>query len=290
MKRNRTSFLAAHALLAILIPCAGTSVALGQETKPAQPTEATEALPEAQVIHDKFIEAIGGADTIKGLKTRTSKATLEFPQGNIKATVLAYLAEGSMYSVMEVPSFGQLESGVADGVAWQKNTVQGVTIMDGPEREELIRESDLQNEINFSKYYTKMETVGSAEVDGKKTYKVEFTPLSGEKQTRYFEADSGLLVKVDNIAVTPSGKLPVSTTLTDYRDVNGVKLAFKSMQTTPMGQFSMTYESITYNTDVPMDKLKLPDDVKAMAEKKKSGGDAPKPEAPKAPEPTPAPK
>jgi len=92
------------------------------------------------------------------------------------------------------------------------------------------------------------------------------------------------------IAVTPSGKLPVSTTLTDYRDVNGVKLAFKSMQTTPMGQFSMTYESITYNTDVPMDKLKLPDDVKAMAEKKKSGGDAPKPEAPKAPEPTPAPK
>ncbi len=258
------------------------------QTTPAQPTAPAERLPDARDLHAKYIKSLGGEATIMGLKTAASKAKIEVPAQQMTATLVLYQTDNAMYSATDIAGFGQVEAGLADGIAWQKNSMTGPQIMEGPERDEFLRENDLHAALHVDKHYTKMETTGVADVEGKKCYKVEFTPLAGEKEVRYYEDESGLVVRVDTIKEMQGNKFPVTMTISDYRDVDGFKAPFKMSQTMMQMSSTITFESIAYNKDVPAEKLKLPADVKALADKKKSGGDAPKteppkPEAPKTP-------
>ncbi len=280
--------LSATAVMGLL--CGLAPVAGAQEAaKPAAASQPAEKLPEAKEIHAKFIKALGGEEAIKGLKTRVSKANIDIPAQGMKATVTSYQSTGSIYVMMDLANVGQMETGLTEGVAWQRSLMTGPQVMDGGEREQLVREADLQNEINVDKYFTKMETVGTGEVDGKKCYKVEFTPTTGEKQTRYYEVESGLLVKIESMQQMQGNPIPVTATMSDYRDVDGVKAPFKMTQSMMQISSTITYEMIAYNKDVPAEKLKTPDEIKAVVEKKKAADagktEAPKtPEAPKAPE------
>lgn len=271
----------------LALVCGTPGSALAQDSKPAAVAQPSEKLPDGAAVHASYIKALGGEEVLKGVKSRISTAKLEMP-GGMTAKLDSYQAGGSMYVLMDLTGFGKVESGLTEGICWQRDPARGSQIMTGPEKDQLVREADLQNDLNVSKYFTKLETVGTAEVDGKNCYKVEYTPTSGEKQTRYFDVESGLLVKIESVQEMQGGKQPVSATISDYREVDGIMVSYKMTQSAMGASSSIIYETIAFNKDVPEDKLKTPADIKALAEKKKAAAEAPaaepKKEEPKKPE------
>lgn len=266
--------------VAVFCLAGGVVPALAQEKAP-QAAQPAEKLPDAKELHAKYIKAIGGEEAIKGLKSRVTTSKLNIPAQNMSAKITSYQSDGKIYVVTEIAQFGNIESGYVDNIAWSKMAMTGPQILEGAEREQLLRESDLQADLEVSKYYTKLETVGTEEVDGKKAYKVEFTPISGETQTRFFDDESGLLVKVEMVQESPQGKIPMTAVMSDYRDVNGVKVPFKTVQKAQGMEIEMVIESAAHNTEIAADKFNLPADVKALADKKKAIKEGVKPEGTK---------
>ncbi|MCG3122620.1 MAG: hypothetical protein GIKADHBN_01012 [Phycisphaerales bacterium] len=280
MKRNWTSRVMGVVGVAGIACVMGLAVpAMAQDTKAPAAAQPAEGLPEFKEIQARFIEALGGEDALRNVTSRTSKANFDIPAQNMKGTVVSFQKNDAMFAEMELAGM-KMESGYADGVVWQRNPMAGPMLIEGPEREEMIKEADLQSELDLGKYFSSMQVTGTADVDGKKAYKVEMTPIKGEKHTRFYDAESGLLVKIEAVRDMQGSKVPTTTRLLDYRQVDGVKIPFKMVQTMMNIESSMVIESLEINKDIAEDKLSLPADIKALVEKKKSGGE-PKPEAPK---------
>ena len=67
----------------------------------------------------------------------------------------------------------------------------------------------------------------------------------------YFAADSGLLVRLVRYTDTPVGRIPTQIDYADYRDVSGIKMAFKWTTTWTDGRSVTELSSVQAN--VPID-------------------------------------
>lgn len=246
---------------------ASPALAVGQPAAPAAAEKST--LPNGKEIHARYIKAIGGEEAIKGVRSKRNVGVFEIPAQAMTGKIESLQAHGAMYSAMEMMGM-KFESGLSGEVAWQRNPMTGPTLMEGSERDQLVKECDLQSEVNLDKYYTSVDTIGKADVEGVECFKVEFAPLSGPKQIRYYEAGSGLLVKLEGEQESQGNTYNVSTMLLDYREVAGIKVPFKMTSSMVGMSSSMTYETIELNVDIPKEKFEIPEDVRKLVDKKKA--------------------
>ena len=97
------------------------------------------------------------------------------------------------------------------------------------------------------------EVKGIEKVGGEDCYKVEFTPEKGTKVTDFYSTKTFLLMKRRGVSVsgTSDVTLPYSVTFSDYREVDGIKLPFKSVSSNPaMGETIVTVKSVKHNTAI----------------------------------------
>ena len=66
----------------------------------------------------------------------------------------------------------------------------------------------------------------------------------------YFDADSGLLVRLVRYTDTPVGRIPTQIDYADYRDVSGIKMAFKWTTTWTDGRSVTELSSVQINAPV----------------------------------------
>ena len=79
----------------------------------------------------------------------------------------------------------------------------------------------------------------------------------------YFDVDSGLLVRRVNLRRTALGPLPITSDISDYRDVNGVKMPFKITQATPDSIQNIEVSEIKVNVPVDDAKFAMPKETQA---------------------------
>lgn len=251
----------------------------------AVPTLAQEdKLPSAEKIMEKSIEAQGGRAAFEKLTSRVSKGSIEVSMGeqNQKGGVTAYAqAPNKRYVEM---TFGEqkVERGTDGDVFWELSP-RGASIKEGEEREIQIRRSRFNSLLYWRENYEKVETIGKVDVDGRSCYEVELTPKVGARETVYFDRKTGLPVKMETSEQTPAGNVAVESFQEDYREVDGVKLPFKTVQKIAvMGQtqtITTIWQSIKHNEAIPPARFELPDKIKELSR----GGE--KPASPPAPKP-----
>jgi len=225
---------------------------------------AAQDLPKADDVLAKYVKAVG--KYVKDgkpaeLKSRVTKGTFTLVDMGMDADMESYLAPPNSYTKIEFEAFGSLERGVKDGVAWQINPMEGPSILEGQQKAAALRDSSGFIEFeNWKKNFSKAETTGEGTVGDAACYKVLMTPKEGPPVTCFFDKKSGLLLKT---ALEAQG-LTIESTLSDYKETDGVKMAHKVA--TEGGQFGMeiTYESVKYNVDLPKDRFDLPDEIKAL--------------------------
>ena len=67
----------------------------------------------------------------------------------------------------------------------------------------------------------------------------------------FFNAASGLLVRIESMTASPLGALPRRWDYEDYRKVDGVRVPFKVRETDPDYTYSWEFSSVRHN--VPVD-------------------------------------
>ncbi len=93
--------------------------------------------------------------------------------------------------------------------------------------------------------------------------------IEGSVITAYVDAKTYLTYRTDLTLNTAMGDFDMIIYNEDYRAVDGVQYAHKS-RIEIMGQKRLiTIESIEHNIDMPKDRFKLPDEIKALVAKNK---------------------
>jgi hypothetical protein len=228
------------------------------------------ALPKAEAVFDRFIEVTGGKAAYEKLKNRVITATLEMPAMNLKMKMTSYQAGSPdrMYVLTEVPNMGSNEQGFNGEVAWDKSAMMGARIKEGGERAMFMRQATFNPELNWKKLYKEMKTLGIEDVEGKPAIKVEMTSHDGKTDVSFYDKESGLLVKLLTTFSGPAGDMQVESMVTDYKVVDGLKLAHKMKQKIGMQEVVSVFEKIEHNVDIPANKFDLPAEIKELLSKK----------------------
>jgi outer membrane lipoprotein-sorting protein len=99
--------------------------------------------------------------------------------------------------------------------------------------------------------FKEFEVASTETIDGKDAVKL-IAKNEGKPQTElWFDAQTGLVVRLVRYAETPLGRNPTQINYADYRDANGVKIPFRWTVARPSGRFTIQIDESQEN--VPVD-------------------------------------
>lgn len=229
---------------------------------------ADEALPTPDAIIARYVEVTGGKAAYEKRTSEIATGTVDYAAQGLKGTLERYSeAPDKSYTAIEFQGVGKFESGVANGVAWEKSNLLGPRVKSGVEKSQALREAVFNHELNWKKLYDKAETAGVETIDGEECYKVVFTPADGKPETTYYQKKSGLVVKVGMVTVNQMGDVPVEEVVSDYKNFDGVLMPSKVVQRAAGQEIIMTIDTVKVNQPIPADRFEPPADIKALLAK-----------------------
>ena len=244
--------------LMILTLCSAIAVvafAQGGQQKPATDAKPA-ALPTADQILDKYVQAIGGKAAIEKQTSRVSKGSFEIPAVGASGTAEIYeKAPNKNAAIITIPGFGVIQEGYDGKTAWAQDPQSGLREKAGAELATAKLDGEFHKPIKIKQLYPKIVVKGKDKVGDRDVFVVEATPVESSTETWYFDAQSGLILRQDAERESPQGKQAVQSFLEDYKEVDGVKIPFSIRQVTP--QFTITIKIEDVKSNVPIDDAKF---------------------------------
>ena len=200
-------------------------------------------------IFNKYIDAIGGVSKLNSIKSISITAAVKLPMLPPNMNPSAIIKEKSPNKVskeISVPEMG-------GPLMTQKfNGEDGYIMVGGqkiPYEVEQKNEGKLKMGL-FEEVYldnSSAKIVSLSPIDGKDIYKVQVK----ENSFRFYEADTGFLVRIEKPTVMMGNKMKMINKFSDYREVDGVMFAFKIEEIT--GPQSIVYEldQVILNEEIP---------------------------------------
>src|SRR5215204_1984153 len=194
---------------------ANAAPAAGNAPRPEQPT--------VQQVFDKYLAAVGGREAAAKFLTLVVKGTREASQDRVWPFE-ATLKGDKFLMVVQVPQQGAVSSFVGGTAGWLVNprTRRALTpdeVTDGR------RAAQLMGVIKFTPAET-MRVAGRRRVGDREAVVVVDRPSETVTRRYFFDAQTGLLLRIVTLTDAILNQLPEQMDFEDYRDVDGVKLPF----------------------------------------------------------------
>jgi hypothetical protein len=252
-------------------------VAAAGEPESGPPPAQEEPRPTGPALMEKMVAALGGRERLDQVTASVRRGTIETVNGGDEAPaeeqaagkIVVYTAEpGKMYSRIERPPLGVVESGLRDDVAWEHTEVFGPRLLEGAERALLLRENDATPFTDWREHYDKVEYLREETIAGHACYVLEVTPPpeEGRPFTLGLDQDSYVPRRMTMTLEGPAGEYSVSSLLEEYREIDGILSPTRIRQFLNGETVVVTIEHIEYNVDIPESVFELPGPVAALLE------------------------
>lgn len=207
-------------------------------------------------IIKKTIDARGGIEKIKAVQAERITGRVSFAQGIEGTLILELKRPHKLYS--EIGVEGQKVLRVYDGksAGWTVNPFmenKEVIEMSAEELKDMPDESDGDGPlVDYKAKGSKVEMVGKEDADGKPVYRLKITGKSGDVRSYLIDATTFLTTKWQGTRKVGSQDFPWECTLSDYREVEGLKFPFKIDQGSPGTEYrqTLTVEKVEINPKV----------------------------------------
>ncbi len=240
------------------------------------PIAAQEIAPEAKAVIEKHIKSLGGRAKLEGVKSMVSKGVMLIPSpaGEMEAEIELFQKGNKFLMAMNMSTPQgdmEMQNGSDGETIWALQPPVGAMLIEG---EQKAAAQDMYGQpfpsLGWVKYDGEIKNEGTEKVDGKECDKLVFTPKKGFKVTRYFDQETGHLVKVSTKQKNPAmGELDISYIHSDFKDVDGIPIAHKQVTDMGVAELTLELEDVKINTDVDDKKFELPDEIKELVKEKK---------------------
>ena len=238
--------------------------------------------PSADKIVDKYLQAIGGAERLAGLKSVAAKGTsvgfggfggggkveifakfpdqrttvIDFPNSPERGDSLRIFngREAWMETPLSILGEYQLTGGELDGARLDAQLSfpgQIKLVLTNLRVSMPVTISDLPGPSSQTANQSSMVAVGQDRM----VNVVQGTTPRGTLATLYFDQESGLLVRMVRYGKSPIGRVPTQIDYADYRDVNGIKIPFRMLFAWLGGRDAIQLSEV--RTNVPIDAARF---------------------------------
>jgi hypothetical protein len=147
---------------------------------------------------------------------------------------------------------GKMEQGFDGTVGWTKNPMMGTQLLEGRTLDELRRSSDFYKDIDPSKLWKSATTKGVTTFINLPCYEVAVEGDMGNGSL-FYGVDDGLARGMRMTVDTPMGKVPTTTSMVEYKDFDGLKIASKTEIEAMGAKQVMTVDSVDFTPVVPLE-------------------------------------
>jgi len=261
--------------LALALPCMFVNVASASAQATAAPPAAqpsaakqkpadTAALPSAQSIIDKHIEAIGGRTALQAHSSVSVKGSLAIPANGMTGTVEMYAARpNKSYTKTTVAGIGDIAEGFDGKTAWSTSPMTGPMLATGEELAQREFNSNFDRTLGMADAYESMKTVEKTTFEGRPAYKLELKRKGGGTDIEFYDAETGLkaggIVEVKN----QMGTITAQSTLSEYKKFGDILQPTVIKQSASGTQIVLTFSDMVYDKVDPA-VFELPAAIKAL--------------------------
>jgi|Deesub1362B_J571_1020462.scaffolds.fasta_scaffold02419_4 outer membrane lipoprotein-sorting protein len=217
----------------------------------------------ADEIVKKYVDAIGGYETIKKIQTLKATGKVIMQQGTMEMP-LVYYAKRPNKLRYETKLQGQTMIQAYDGkTAWWIFPYAGnpePQIMPEEQAKEFLLNADFDGQlIDYKEKGHKVEYVGKEDVEGTETHKLKVTLKSGDVLYYYLDGEYYIPIKMSMKRTRKGVELEAETYFGDYKEVAGMLVAH-SIETRVGGKPSVqvVLDSIRVNVDLPDSLFVMP--------------------------------
>jgi len=220
-----------------------------------------QGLPPAQIL-DKYIQALGGAQKLAGLKSFIATGTsvgYERLGGGGQFQIMAQAPNQRVVTITfkDHPERGDSTRVVNGKQGWIKTPRAAISAYElvGGELDGALADAQLSFPGNIKTTLTNLRTGFDDVIDDKDVTVVQGNGGHGLLVTLYFDKKTNLLTRYIRLARSPIGRVSTQMDFGDYRDVNGIKFPFKLMFSWLDGRDQFQLTDVKVN--VPIDAAKF---------------------------------
>ena len=218
--------------------------------------------PSANQIIDKYIQALGGAEKLAGLKSFVATGTSAGYEGLGGGGQFQILAQSPDKRTVQIvfkdhPERGDSIRAYNGTTGWIKSPRGLFTQYDvtGSELDGQRLEALLAFPGQMKQTLTGLRAGNPDSINGSEVDVVQGTGPRGILATLFFDKQSGLLIRLVRYGKSPVGRVPTQLDYADYRDVGGVKFPFKYTFSWLDGKDAFQLTDV--KTNVPIDAAKF---------------------------------
>ena len=216
--------------------------------------------PSADQILDKYLQALGGVQRLAGLTSFVAKGTSAGygPEGErpvevfVKApgqrTIIIHTLDGDSTTTYD---------GHAGWIAAPHRPVP-VLALTGGDLDGAKLDAELSFPARVKQVFSRWRVGFPTTIDDREVQVVQGTSAGGTLATLYFDAESGLLVRLVRYANSPVGRMPTQIDYADYREVSGVKMPFRWKVTWLDGLETLKLSEVQPNAPIDAAKFARP--------------------------------
>lgn len=212
----------------------------------------------ADEIVEKHLAALGGRAALTKLTSRkaTGTVTFETAGGEFKGPIELYNKAPNKARALiklDLSAVGAPEPMVIDQrfngtTGHTSNNLQGDTDITGNQLENMKNNFFPSSLLNYKASGATLAVQPRESIDGKEYLVLVMTPKIGSAVKMYFDPATYLLEQTSAKVSSPEqGEFEQVNRVSDYRDVGGLKMAFKSVATSPQQVVTITLDKIESN-------------------------------------------
>ena len=219
-----------------------------------------QALTADQIV-EKHLTALGGREALGKITSRRATGTVSVatPMGDLGGSLeMSAKAPNKMRADIRIDltSVGgpgeMVITEMFDGTnGWSLNSMRGETPMSGDQLAGARNNFFPSPLLKYKELGMTATLEATQQVNGKAAHVVLFTPKSGPAERMFFDAESFLIVRTTSSMTLPEvGLTDTVSEPSDYRTVDGVKVAFVIAQTAGGQKVTMTFTKVETNVTI----------------------------------------
>ena len=236
-------------------------------TQGCRPSGQSAKLPPAEEVIARFVKLMGGTETYANVLSQHAKGKIEIGGTGLNGDLEVHAKRPNKILIKaNIPAVGDILTGYDGKTGWSLNAATGPALMEGKQLEQMREQADFDQVLHNEKDFKSMETVGSAQFEGKDCYKLKLVRKSGSEVTEFYETETGLLVGSVGTQESEVGPLVVTNVMSDYKKFGDVLFATRIQQKMGPIEQVMTISSFELNK-VPDSVFELPGQIQALIKK-----------------------
>ena len=232
------------------------------EEEPKQPgppkqEASAPALPTADQIIDKYIQAVGGAEAVDKVTSRVQKGAISISGRQFPVDIVSK-APDKRVSTVHTPGGDSITA--IDGRAGWVGSPGGrpPRDMDPQEVDAFSFDATLHLPTELKKMFVQFRVRPAEKIGGHDVVQVIGVNQGKPPIRLFFDKETGLLVRSIRYADSPLGRNPTQVDYSDYRAQDGVKLPSQWTVARPLSRFTIQVSEVQQNVPVEDAKFAKP--------------------------------